>query len=528
MKENQLIDKIAKDALEHYEMPFEPAHWDMMERRLSAQRKPHSASVFAVKALELLLMTVTLGSVLYYANTSSEATETAQIHPASIAIPAAQNAENAMLAAQIALVNNETQPVAMRVSQPLAFAEIRTRTAANTSEKTTFAQAKNTENVTLKNIENTNIIVQNTTNSLSQNLQTPQQTIQQTTPAKTSTKAIISETLPDDEHIVIDAAPSVVHDGNLKTAPQNSVSSNISNNNTNDNTNTILAKPLPNTNKTTTNEADNTKDERSKTTLPSLEKQNLEKNILIDKIPSLQAQPLMMPTIEFNLSSTKSAPIADIDAPYETATMLRRRPVLKGLAGYELSTIAQANGVQKAQTKNNRFGLGIVFNVFKKLNLETGVELSQKSYSNDNRYSTATFDNTQSIQNTALMLAEIPFLANMNIFETKKLHIYAKGGVRFATLLNAQYTWGNGSDAAYSSFDAAATNSSRINGQQYEEITSATNFWSVGGGIGVSYHLSPRVNVFAEPSVYHALNGIGQRRDFIHTAGLGIGVSCVL
>jgi Outer membrane protein beta-barrel domain len=526
MKENQLIDKIAKDALEHYEMPFEPAHWDIMERRLSAQRKPHSASVFAVKALELLLMTVTLGSVLYYANASSEATETAQIHPATVATPAAENTENAMLAAQIALVNNETQPVAMRVSQPLAFAEIRTQTAANTSEKTTFAQAKNTENVTVNSIANTTTIVQNTTNSLSQNLQTAQQTAQQTA-TKTSTKVIISETLPDDEHIVIDAAPSVVHDGNLKTAPQNSVSNtvsnNISNNKTNDNTNTILAKPLPNTNKTTRNETDNTKDERSKTSLPSLEK-----NILIDKIPSLQAQPLMMPTMEFNLSTIKSAPIADIDAPYETATMLRRRPVLKGLAGYELSTIAQADGAQKAQTKNNRFGLGIVFSVFKKLNLETGVELSQKSYSNENRYSTATFDNTQSIQNTALMLAEIPFLANMNIFETKKLHIYAKGGVRFATLLNAQYTWGNGSDAAYSNFDAAATNSSRINGQQYEEITSATNFWSVGGGIGVSYHLSPRVNVFAEPSVYHALNGIGQRRDFIHTAGLGIGVSCVL
>jgi Outer membrane protein beta-barrel domain len=523
MKKNQLIDKIAKDALEHYEMPFEPAHWDMMERRLSAQRKPHSASVFAVKALELLLMTVTLGSVLYYANTGSEATETAQIHPASIATPAAQNAENEMLAAQIALVNNETQPVAMRVSQPLAFAEIRTQTAANTSEKTTFAKAKNIENVTVQNIENTTTIVQNTTNSLSQNPQTPQQTAQQTA-AKTSAKAIISETLPDDEHIVIDAAPSVVHDGSLKTVPQNSVSNTVSNHNTNDNTNTILAKPLPNANKTTTNEADNTKDERSKTTLPSIET----KNILIDKIPSLQAQPLMVPTMEFNLSTSKSAPIAAIDAPYETATMLRRRPVLKGLAGYELSTIAQADGAQKAQTKNNRFGLGIVFNVFKKLNLETGLELSQKSYSNDNRYSTATFDNTQSIQNTALMLAEIPFLANMNIFETKKLHIYAKGGVRFATLLNAQYTWGNGSDAAYSNFDAGAANNSRINGQQYEEITSATNFWSVGGGIGVSYHLSPRVNVFAEPSVYHALNGIGQRRDFIHTAGLGIGVSCVL
>jgi hypothetical protein len=526
MKENKSIDQIAKDALEHYEMPYEPMHWDALESRMNAAQTPRSASVIAIKAIELLLMTITLFSLLHYANQSG--TDFAQ--PSNL-LPFVKTEVNA---ASLPLVNNEQAVVNTKTTHDLVAMTVENATQNTVlATNTAFAKAKQKDNKTpsaLPNIPllhtyNTyNINTANTPNNeqriSTQN--TAQNTAQAATQNVNTTTNNAAFTLPDDEHIIVEAAPSVVHT-NSSTNSSTNVNTNI---NTGVNVNTNVNTSI-NTNTGATPNINS-----PNTSTPNINSTNNSTNFGIEKLPIQPIQNIEIYHNDLHISIAKSMPIAaSYDTPYETASMLRRRPVLKGIAGYEWNTISQfsRNSISAVPTKSNRFGLGIMVNVYKKLRLETALEVTHKNYQTPNEVTNfLNSSSNQIIQNTAMLLAEVPISANINIVETPKLDVYIKAGARFSNLITAQYSWRNGTDAAYSTYNTSLTSNSRINSEQYDEITNATSFWSLGGGVGISYHVSPRVSLFAEPSIYRALSGIGQRKDYINSMGIGLGASCVL
>jgi hypothetical protein len=525
MKENKSIDQIAKDALEHYEMPYEPMHWDALESRLNAAQTPRRASVIAIKAIELLLMTITLFSLLHYANQNS--TDFAQPNHLLPFVKTEVNAASESLARNAAQVlaptktmnglvattektSATTKPVYAVASENIFFAKAKqnTRTMPTIPLLHTYTAAAPTSNES----HNASLIgTENTTQNSAQNTATPAQNT--------------TLTLPDDEHIIVEAAPSVVHtnsNSNSNTGVNTGANTGANLNtgtNINNNTGAMPNAITPNAN-------------TPNITTPNATTPNNSTNFGIEKLPIQPIQNMEIRVKEVQISIAKSMPIAaTYDTPYETANMLRRRPVLKGITGYEWNTISQfsRNSISTVPSKSHRFGMGLMVNVYKKMRLETAIELTHKNYQTPNTVSNfLNSSSNQIIQNTAMLLAEVPISANISLFETPKLDVYIKAGARFSKLLTAEYTWRNGTDATYSTYDASLASSSRINSEQYEEITNATSFWSLGGGVGVSYRVSPRVSLFAEPSIYRALSGIGQRKDYINSMGIGLGASCVL
>ncbi len=168
-----------------------------------------------------------------------------------------------------------------------------------------------------------------------------------------------------------------------------------------------------------------------------------------------------------------------------------------------------------------------------KVELETGVMFNQKKYSIANvevitgtvvsRSNAIGFEKPQDLR---LSIISIPLNVNVHLKETRRLNVYAHGGVATNAIVDAldrreiikptDLTSNFGSPPPPSEIETAAYSKGLINGGETKENV----FFTAQFGVGVEYKLTPKTSLFLQPTASFMLGkerGIGSLHDRIKT-----------
>jgi hypothetical protein len=167
-----------------------------------------------------------------------------------------------------------------------------------------------------------------------------------------------------------------------------------------------------------------------------------------------------------------------------------------------------------------------------KIEVETGVMLNQKKYSIANVElitGTVVSRNATKIekpQDLRLSIVSIPLNLNVRLKETRRLNVYAHGGVATNAIVDAldrreiikpiDFTGGNGPAPAPSEIETATYSKGLINGGETRDNV----FFTAQMGVGIEYKLTPKTSLFLQPTASFMLGkerGIGSLNDRIRT-----------
>lgn len=167
-----------------------------------------------------------------------------------------------------------------------------------------------------------------------------------------------------------------------------------------------------------------------------------------------------------------------------------------------------------------------------KVELETGVMFNQKKYSIANvELITGTVVSRSGVkiekpQDLRLSIVSIPLNVNVNLKETRRLNVYAHGGVATNAIVDAldrreiikpiDLNSNLGAAPPPSEVETATYSKGLINGGETKENV----FFTAQMGVGLEYKLTPKTSLFLQPTASFMLGkerGIGSLNDRIRT-----------
>jgi hypothetical protein len=476
MKDN-LLDRVAKQALQDYEVPYQAAHWDLLQRKMQQNHAQTRHTLWFVKGVEGLLMLTTVLTLFYYGNA---AFAPAIIVPTALQIAAAPQyavPTSANICTNTAANTPQSttenlpettiaQPINATLYKPVVTVYGHTTAAPTVAPIMASAlENSNTTNATQPySITNFTPIAPNST------LNNTAENIIPTTIAAQHTPAVANTALAEGV-IIVEAAPSVVHNYSMETLLRQQFGVNV---------------------------------------LPALDMP-----ILTIAEPAITLPP-------------RELLLADGDKPYEDFAPRLSRFTLRVAASpadYNVVTQFSPNGNHSIDALGRSLGITTLFRFAQNWRVETGLRLASRKYDTSKNYTT-TVNTRDIVQHTDLTLLELPVEIMGNLVATEKWRIYAKAGASWYNVLQANYVWRNGTIATVNN-DQTTADLTAIQSEQVLGINN-NNYWSGNIGIGIERRIGKRGSLFMEPTYHQALSGLGARADKTNTMSLVFGASYTL
>lgn len=249
----------------------------------------------------------------------------------------------------------------------------------------------------------------------------------------------------------------------------------------------------------------------------------------IETLPSLEPASLATATIPLGCKNCKKAKIPARFRFGMISHVGGTSAIRSSSVSQLLSTFALA---QKGTSYGSGFTLGFKYGVSE---IETGFIYSAKSYApniND-AYESGGGINIKQFKGIDLQTIHIPLKLRVNyaVLGKGKWHLYFQTGVAMNVILRAQYDIIDKSQSNNKLFNdiAASSRLAKITlnrgifgGDTFKE----NRFFTLNGGIGTEYYLSPKWSVFVEPEFNHyfSQSRIGPTQDRINSVSVSFGV----
>ncbi len=516
MKEN-LIDKLAKEALTDYKIPFKPAHWKLMEAKLKQHKAQHQQSVYFIKGVEFLLMSATVWTLFYYANGAFSSQLSPATEPALLPNIPIKNLNTTIdkttnVANKNGIINGSKDKIAPKkhgYAAPIAAIsaeEAAVEYKSTTTKNTTIAPTNNIKS-SVKNSVSLTTISSNAAikNDGKNKVETEAKTMLPLPSIAPKPKAAGTPSNAAEQLIIAPAAP-VIHEApplppasppsaaNTDGAQNNDVNANLNSNST-DNSNN-----------------------------------NLQNQYNIEKIPTLIPS-LLEQFIDTKLPINTAMPVAVLgsEQPYDAGKARFRRWGLQLNLSPDYILVKQVGRDFEARqlAVGRSLGLGVVYRANHTLSFRSGVRLSQKDYTTSSDFvqrPIAIASTREAVLRSQLLFSEIPLEIVGNIFQNNDFQIYATAGTSWYYVLNGAYQWRDGSKTTYTATNtvAAMQDLSLAKAEQSGNFA-LNNYWSANIGAGFAYRFGKRGSIFVEPTYRYGFKGLGLRNDKINTCSLVFG-----